>query len=248
MSELGLTHANTCPMMTPFRSGFPLDTIPHIDLSDTDRAPIVDKCVVGWVCLIGYVRVLDQILLLLLLYWLRSPLVQVLDIWMLSNILVIISSLLLILVWCFLPWVILLQNPLSIFLYLMRVSHLRVLSVHSVLVFVMLTGGPRMLHFLSQIFLFALFLFMKKSICDHVLFMAGAPIEWFTNKEKCHSRSSYEAEIKATDKCVKSVQQFRNLLAGLGLLDSSSSTPIFNDNCRAIDWSHTSSTIKVFTI
>jgi hypothetical protein len=41
---------------------------------------------------------------------------------------------------------------------------------------------------------------------------------------------------------VKSVQQFRNLLDELDLLDSSTSIPIFNDNKGAVDWSHTCST------
>jgi hypothetical protein len=81
-----------------------------------------------------------------------------------------------------------------------------------------------------------------RSICGHVLFMAGAPIKWYTHKEKHNSRSSCEAEIKATNECVKSVQQFRHLLDELGLLNSSSSTPIFYDNRGAVDWSKTCST------
>jgi len=28
VEEMGLSSANKCPMMTPFRSGFPIDTIP----------------------------------------------------------------------------------------------------------------------------------------------------------------------------------------------------------------------------
>ena len=72
--------------------------------------------------------------------------------------------------------------------------------------------------------------------------MGGAPIKWMTHKEKRNSRSSCEAEIKATDECVKSVQQFRNLLDEMNLLDVSSSTAIFNDNRGTVDWSQTSST------
>jgi hypothetical protein len=33
VQELGLHQANTSPLMTPFRSGFPVDTIPHVDMS-----------------------------------------------------------------------------------------------------------------------------------------------------------------------------------------------------------------------
>jgi hypothetical protein len=54
-----------------------------------------------------------------------------------------------------------------------------------------------------------------------------------------NSHSSCEAEIQATDECI---QQFCHLLDELGLLDSSSSTSIFNDNHGAVDWAHTSST------
>jgi hypothetical protein len=81
-----------------------------------------------------------------------------------------------------------------------------------------------------------------KSICGHIIMMGGAPIKWMTHKEKRNSRSSCEAEIKATDECVKSVQQFRNLLDEMSLLNTSSSTTIFNDNRGAVDWSQTSST------
>ena len=55
VSELGLTHANTCPTMTPFCSGLPVDAIPHVKLSDTDRAPVIDKMrswlgMLNWLC------------------------------------------------------------------------------------------------------------------------------------------------------------------------------------------------------
>ncbi len=48
--------------------------------------------------------------------------------------------------------------------------------------------------------------------------------------------------MKATDKCVKNVQMFRNILSDLYLLDSSSPTPVYNDNCGSVDWSNSSST------
>jgi hypothetical protein len=60
-----------------------------------------------------------------------------------------------------------------------------------------------------------------KSVCGHVLMMGGAPIKWMTHKETCNCHSSCEAEIKATDECVKSVPQFLHLLEELTLLDSS---------------------------
>jgi hypothetical protein len=43
----------------------------------------------------------------------------------------------------------------------------------------------------------------SRSICGHIFFYGGCPILWKTHKEKRISRSSCEAEIKATDECVK---------------------------------------------
>jgi len=43
VQELGLHQANTSPLMTPFRSGFPVDTIPHADMSLEARAILISK-------------------------------------------------------------------------------------------------------------------------------------------------------------------------------------------------------------
>jgi len=43
VEEMGLSSANKCPMMTPFRSGLPVDTIPHVDITPEDRAPLIAK-------------------------------------------------------------------------------------------------------------------------------------------------------------------------------------------------------------
>jgi hypothetical protein len=57
-----------------------------------------------------------------------------------------------------------------------------------------------------------------RSICGHVLMMGGAPVFWKCHKESRNSRSSTEAEVKATDECTKSVQMFRNILGELNLI------------------------------
>jgi len=82
----------------------------------------------------------------------------------------------------------------------------------------------------------------SKSICGYIFFYGGHPILWKTHKEKWISRSSCEAEIKATDECIKIVQMHRNILSDLNLLTSSHPTPIYNDNKGAVDWSHSFST------
>ncbi len=43
VDDMGLSNANRSPLMTPFRSGFPIDTIPSIDMSPDDRAPLTAK-------------------------------------------------------------------------------------------------------------------------------------------------------------------------------------------------------------
>jgi hypothetical protein len=80
-----------------------------------------------------------------------------------------------------------------------------------------------------------------RSICGHIFFLGGCPILWKTHKEARISRSSCEAEVKATDECVKNIQMFRHILSDLGLIDLSNPTPIYNDNRGSVDWSNPSS-------
>jgi hypothetical protein len=41
VDEMGLSSSNKNPLMTPFRSGLPTDTIPHVVMSAEDRAPLI---------------------------------------------------------------------------------------------------------------------------------------------------------------------------------------------------------------
>jgi len=72
--------------------------------------------------------------------------------------------------------------------------------------------------------------------------MGGCPILWKAHKESRISRSSCEAEVKATDECVKQAQMFHHVLTDLGLLDPTLPTPVYNDNHGSVDWSNSSST------
>jgi hypothetical protein len=69
----------------------------------------------------------------------------------------------------------------------------------------------------------------SKSICGHIFFYGGCPILWKTHKEARISRSSCEAEIKATDECVKNIQMFHHILTDLDIAPTHP-TPIYNDN------------------
>ena len=81
----------------------------------------------------------------------------------------------------------------------------------------------------------------SKSICGHIFFYGGCLILWKTHKEARISRSSCEAEIKATDECVKNIKMFWHILTDLNL-PPRNPTPIYNDNCGAVEWSHLFST------
>jgi len=243
ISELGLTHANTCPTMTPFRSGLPVVAIPTVDLSDTDRAPIIDKMrswlgMLNWLCQ-GTRPDIATITSLLATYtscpspghldaikhigrYLKST----------ADLGLVFSSM---------------GNPtLEAFVHFPLSED--VTTSEGVVTspctgFCDVNWGPQDASVpRSNTSLHSVSLHETRSICGHVLFMAGAPIKWYMHKEKRTSHSSCEAEIKATDECVKSVQQFCNLLDELDLLDSSTSIPIFNYNKGAVDWSHTCST------
>jgi hypothetical protein len=58
------------------------------------------------------------------------------------------------------------------------------------------------------------------------------------HKEARISRSSWEAEVKVTDDCIKNVQMFHPVLTNLAHLDSSLPTNVYNDNRGSVDRSN----------
>jgi hypothetical protein len=83
VEEMGLTNANTSTLMTPFRSGFPVDTIPHIDMSENDRAPLIGK-MQSWLGMINWLtQGTRPDLATIFLFLLHIHVIQVLVIWML---------------------------------------------------------------------------------------------------------------------------------------------------------------------
>ena len=55
VEEMGLSNANKTPLMTPYRSGFPIDTIPSIEMSPEDRAPLIGK-MQSWLGMINWLQ------------------------------------------------------------------------------------------------------------------------------------------------------------------------------------------------
>jgi hypothetical protein len=56
VEEMGLSAANKSPLMTPFRSGLPIDANPHVEMSPEDRAPLISKMQ----CWMGMLNCLQQ--------------------------------------------------------------------------------------------------------------------------------------------------------------------------------------------
>ena len=86
-------------------------------------------------------------------------------------------------------------------------------------------------------------LFKSRSIAGYVVWLCG-PIDWMSKRQSYTARSSAEAEIGAVDECTKTLQQIRNILQDLSLFKIYHNGPItiYNDNSAAVQWSHNMST------
>jgi hypothetical protein len=55
VEEMGLSQANKSPLMTPYRSGLPVGTIPSIDMSSEDHAKLTAK-MQSWLGMINWLQ------------------------------------------------------------------------------------------------------------------------------------------------------------------------------------------------
>jgi len=80
-------------------------------------------------------------------------------------------------------------------------------------------------------------LFKTRSISGYVLTLHG-PIHWQSKRQTITARSSAEAEIYATDECVKQLLYIRNIIKYLGLEKDllKNKTKIYNDNMACVIW------------
>jgi len=68
-------------------------------------------------------------------------------------------------------------------------------------------------------------------------------IHWTSKRQKITACSSCEAEIYATDKCVKDVIHLRHVIQDLGLeSDYYTKTKILNNNMACVFWSKSTTT------
>jgi hypothetical protein len=86
-------------------------------------------------------------------------------------------------------------------------------------------------------------LFKTRSISGFLLWFGG-PMHWVSKRQTITARSTAEAEIYATDECTKALQHVSFLVDGLNLCNTymKSPTTIYNDNKACVDWSHNSTT------
>lgn len=81
-------------------------------------------------------------------------------------------------------------------------------------------------------------LFKTRSISGHLITLHG-PVHWSSKRQRITARSSCEAEIYATDECVKDILHLRNIIHDLQLHQDilPTKTKIFNDNMACVQWS-----------
>lgn len=86
-------------------------------------------------------------------------------------------------------------------------------------------------------------LFKSRSISGYIIWTNG-PLHWMSKRQTVTARSSAEAEIYATDECVKHILYLRNLLNELELGKEYLNNPltIYNDNAACVAWSHNMTT------
>ena len=80
-------------------------------------------------------------------------------------------------------------------------------------------------------------LFKSRSLSGYIIWLGG-PLHWQSKRQTITARSSCEAEIFATDECVKSLQQIQHIFQDLHLHHLlPSSFMIYNDNEACVRWS-----------
>lgn len=234
VEEMGLSNANKSPLMTPFRSGLPIDTIPSIDMSAEERAPLTAK-MQSWLGMINWLQMctrpdLATIFSLLATHMHKPSPGHIEAVKHLGK--YILSTMDLGLQFSSKP-----NSTLESFIHFPLSDNDPTTPnlTPSLNSFCDSNWGPQDASKPTPTNTRAVSIDESRSICGHIFFMGGCPILWKTHKEARISRSSCEAEVKATDECVKNVQMFRHVMQDLLLLDCSSPTNVYNDNRGAVD-------------
>ena len=86
-------------------------------------------------------------------------------------------------------------------------------------------------------------IFKSRSLSGFLLWFGG-PVHWVSKRQTVTARSSAEAEIYATDECTKSLLHLSFIIDGFKLLDNlmPSPTTVYNDNAACVNWSKNTTT------
>jgi hypothetical protein len=86
-------------------------------------------------------------------------------------------------------------------------------------------------------------LFKSRSLSGYLIWLGG-PIHWCSKRQKITARSSAESEIYATDECTKALLQLSHIIHGFSLSCElmKGPTPIYNDNAACVCWSKNTTT------
>lgn len=85
-------------------------------------------------------------------------------------------------------------------------------------------------------------MFKLRSMSGYMVVRAGGPVAWSSVRQERTSRSSCEAEVRATDECAKEVLSIRLRGKDIGLTDDTKPTTVHNDNQGCVDWCKTTTT------
>ena len=80
-------------------------------------------------------------------------------------------------------------------------------------------------------------MFKLRSLSGYFICYCGGPISWKSIRQSQTAQSSCEAEIIATNECVKELLGMRLIAADLGMSDAKVPTVVYNDNQACVDWS-----------
>ena len=90
--------------------------------------------------------------------------------------------------------------------------------------------------------------FMNRSMSGFII-MQNGPIHWVSKRQKITARSSAEAEIYATDKCVKGILRLTHIIQDMkcGHIYTPTNKPIqiYNDNNACFCWSKPTTTTGI---
>ena len=86
----------------------------------------------------------------------------------------------------------------------------------------------------------------SRSISGHIISLHG-PLHWSSKRQSVTARSSAESEIYATDECCKDIQYLSQLIHELHLQDDllHSTTPIYNDSMACVHWTKNRTTRSI---